>query len=249
MLSKSQISLVNSLQQKKNRVELGLFVVEGLKSITEFLNSDYVIDTLYFTKDVAISLPKIPQNIKLFEVNEQELKKISTLKTPQGILALVIIPQQNSHNNLYNSAKVHLVLDGIQDPGNLGTIIRTANWFGYTHIFCSPNTVDVYNPKTVQAAMGALSQIKIIYTPLFALLSDARIPIYGALLNGENIYKTQWPSHAFVVFGNEGLGISPEILPLITKSITIPSLGNTESLNVAVSAAIFCAQIQSYLQK
>lgn len=185
----------------------------------------------------------------MFEINEQELKKISALQTPQGTLALIKIPQQNNHNNLYNTAKIHLVLDGIQDPGNLGTIIRTANWFGYKHIFCSPNTVDAYNPKTVQAAMGALSQVEIIYTPLFALLSDAKIPVYGALLNGQNIYKTQWPTHAFVVFGNEGSGISSEILSLITKPVTIPSIGSTESLNVAVSTAIFCAQIQSYLQK
>lgn len=249
MLSKSQISLVKSLQQKKYRKELGLFVVEGLKSITEFINSDYSIDTLYVTKNISLSLPKIPQNIKEIEVSEQELEKISNLQTPQGVIALIKIPQTLNHQLYLNNPQVHLVLDGIQDPGNLGTIIRTANWFGYKHIFCSLNTVDVYNSKVVQATMGALSQVKIIYTDLTNLINEVNLPVYGALLEGSNLYNTLWQSNIFLVLGNEGSGISEEIKPLITHPVTIPGKGKTESLNVAISTAIFCSELQRNLVK
>ena len=249
MLSKSQISLVKGLQQKKNRKELGLFVVEGLKSITEFLNSDYSIDTLYVTKNVSLSLPKIPQKIKEIEVSEQDLEKISNLQTPQGVIALVKIPQLQNHQLYFNKPQIHLVLDGVQDPGNLGTIIRTANWFGYQHIFCSVNTVDVYNSKVVQATMGALSQVKIIYIDLKSLLTNANLPVYGALLEGSDLYDTQWQNDMFLLLGNEGSGISEEVLPLITHPVTIPGKGKTESLNVAVSTAIFCSELQRNMDK
>jgi TrmH family RNA methyltransferase len=249
MLSKSQISLVKGLQQKKNRKELGLFVVEGLKSITEFLNSDYSIDTLYYTKNISLSLPKIPQNIKEIEVSEQDLEKISSLQTPQGVIALVKIPETHNYQLYFNKPQIHLVLDGIQDPGNLGTIIRTANWFGYKHIFCSFNTVDVYNSKVVQATMGALSQVQIIYTDLKILLEEANLPIYGGLLEGSNLYNMQWQKNIFLVLGNEGSGISDELKPLITHPVTIPGKGNTESLNVAISTAIFCSEIQRNMDK
>jgi TrmH family RNA methyltransferase len=249
MLSKSQISLVKGLQQKKNRKELGLFVVEGLKSIIEFLNSDYSIDTLYYTKNISLSLPKIPQNIKELEVSDQVLEKISNLQTPQGVIALVKIPQTHNYQHYLDKPQIHLVIDGIQDPGNLGTIIRTANWFGYKHIFCSINTVDVYNSKVVQATMGALSQVQIIYTDLKNLLGSTNFPVYGGLLDGYSLYDTQWQKNIFLVLGNEGSGISDEIKPLITHPITIPGKGNTESLNVAISAAIFCSEIQRNMDK
>lgn len=248
MLSKSQISLVNSLQHKKYRKQLGLFMVEGLKSITEFIHSDYIIDTLFTTAQISKQLSNLPQNIKVFDVNEQELKKISALQTPQGIIAIVKVPL--NHPTLPNQqAQIHLLLDGVQDPGNLGTIIRTANWFGYTHLFCSADTVDAYNPKVVQASMGALSQVKIIYTDLKTLIIQHKLPVYAGLLNGKNIYQHTWASNAFLLLGNEGNGISDELRPLISHPITIPGKGSTESLNVAVSAAIFCAEIQRNLDK
>jgi len=248
MLSKSQISLVNSLQHKKYRKQLGLFMVEGLKSITEFINSEYCIDTLYVTKEILKQLPNLPQNIKVFEVNEQELKKISALLNPQGIIAIVIVPL--NHPTIINKqAQIHLLLDGVQDPGNLGTIIRTVNWFGYTHLFCSPNTVDAYNPKVVQATMGALSKVKIIYTDLKTLITENDLPVYAALLKGESIFQTVWLTKAFLLLGNEGAGISNELMPFINYPVTIPGKGSTESLNVAISAAIFCAQIQRNFEK
>jgi RNA methyltransferase, TrmH family len=248
MLSKSQISLVNSLQHKKYRKQWGLFMVEGLKSITEFIHSDYCIDTLFITTNASKQLPNLPQNIKVFEVNEQELKKISALQTPQDAVAIVKVPL-NDNNLINQQAHIHLLLDGVQDPGNLGTIIRTANWFGYKHIFCSPHTVDAYNPKVVQATMGALSQVKIIYTNLITLLSENKLPVYAGLLNGKNLYHTTWQSNAFLILGCEGTGISEQLMPFITHAITIPGKGHTESLNVAISAAIFCAEIQRNLDK
>lgn len=223
-------------------------MVEGLKSILEFIHSDYNIDTIFTTAEIAIQLPNLPQNIKILEINEQELKKISALQNPQGIIALVKAP--TSHTILTNQvAKIHILLDGVQDPGNLGTIIRTANWFGYRHIYCSADTVDAYNPKVVQATMGALSQVKIIYTDLKKLLVECKLPVYAGLLQGKNIYHTTWKNAAFLLLGSEGKGISPDLLPFITHPVTIPGKGSTESLNVAVAAAIFCAEIQRNLDK
>jgi TrmH family RNA methyltransferase len=142
-----------------------------------------------------------------------------------------------------------LVLDGIQDPGNLGTIIRTADWFGFKHIICSENTVEAYNPKVVQASMGSLSRVKIHYQSLIDLLKSSSLPKFGALLQGNNLFKTTWPKAGFLILGSEGHGISEEILPIITHPVTIPGSGNTESLNVAISAAICMAELQRNILK
>lgn len=243
MLSKSQISFIKSLHQKKYRKETGFFIIEGIKSISEFLNSEYQTDSIYCTSQIITELPKLKANINLFEVTETELEKISTLKTPQGILALVHIPEKRGidHNALKSSFS--LILDDVQDPGNFGTIIRTADWFGIKHIICSENTVEAYNPKTVQSTMGSLCRVNIVYTALLPFLSATDLPIYGALLNGESIYKTQWGSEGLILLGNEGHGISDELLKNINIPVTIPKFGAAESLNVAVSAAIFCSEI------
>ena len=188
MLSKSQISFIKSLHQKKYRKENGIFIIEGIKSIIEFLKSDYQIHSIYYTSKTSATLPKVSANINLFEVTEAELQKISTLQTPQHILALVHIPSKKEVdlNALQNAFS--LVLDDVQDPGNLGTIIRTADWFGIKTIICSENTVEAYNPKTVQSTMGSLCRVNIIYTSLVPFLKSIKLPIYGALLSGENIY-------------------------------------------------------------
>ena len=136
-----------------------------------------------------------------------------------------------------------MVLDDVQDPGNLGTIIRTAEWFGFQHILCSLGTVDAYNPKVVQATMGSLSRIEIHYVDLKAFIREAKIPVFGALLNGDSVYKTDWASEGLVVLGNEGNGISDELISLVDKPVTIPRIGNAESLNVAVATTIFCSEI------
>lgn len=243
MLSKSQIGFIKSLHQKKYRKENGIFIIEGIKSIVEFIQSHYQVHSIYYLAQYQSLLPNLPANIKLFEVNNAELDKISTLQTPQGIIALVHIPKSpvldiNKLNNMFS-----LVLDGVQDPGNLGTIIRTADWFGIKQIICSANTVEVYNPKTVQATMGSLSRVNIFYLDLPSFLSSVKLPIFGAVLNGTSIYKTDWGKEGLVILGNEGQGITPEVMNTITIPVTIPRVGAAESLNVAISAAIICADI------
>ncbi|WP_374948683.1 TrmH family RNA methyltransferase [Mucilaginibacter sp.] len=242
MLSKSQISLLTSLQHKKFRREHGLFLVEGYKSISEFIDSHYHIHTLYHTPDVAPKLLKLSQKINLQEISLADLQKVSGLKTPADAIATVKIPQFKAltHTDLEN--KFSLVLDGIQDPGNMGTIIRTADWFGITNIICSDDCVEVYNPKVVQATMGSLARINVLYAGLSDFISNANLPVYGALLNGDNIYNTNFGMEALLVMGNEGNGIRPEIQQLITKAVTIPRIGQAESLNVAIATAIICSE-------
>jgi TrmH family RNA methyltransferase len=243
MLSKSQISFIKSLHQKKYRKEHGLFIVEGIKSIKEFIQSSFQIHTLFYNSEQYNLLPKLPANINLFEVKNAELDKISTLQTPQGFLALVHIPLNTALDLKELKNQFTLVLDGVQDPGNMGTIIRTADWFGFKNIICSADCVEVFNPKTVQATMGSLARVNIYEADLPTLLSENTIPVFGALLDGESIYKTQWGTEGLVILGNEGKGISPEVIKKINKPVTIPRIGEAESLNVAVSAAIFCAEL------
>jgi len=243
MLSKSQISFIKSLHQKKYRKEHGLFIVEGIKSIQEFFQSSYQIHTIFYNSEQYNLLPKLPANINLFEVKNAELDKISTLQTPQGFLALVHIPKNKELDLKELKNEFTLVLDGVQDPGNMGTIIRTADWFGFKNIICSADSVEVFNPKTVQATMGSLARVNIYEADLPALLEKNTIPVFGALLDGESIYKTQWGAEGLVILGNEGKGISAEVIKKVNKPVTIPKIGEAESLNVAVSAAIFCAEL------
>ncbi len=218
--------------------------MEGIKSITEFINSDYTVDTIYCADDLLPKLPKLYQNLKVFKVTAADLHKISALQTPQGVIAIVKIPLQQPSQIFLSLNEMHLVLDGVQDPGNLGTIIRTAEWFGFKHIICSEDTVEMYNPKVVQATMGSLARMKIIYTALKPLLESSDLPVFGAVLNGENIYNTNWPKSGFMIFGSEGNGISQEVKLLITKPLTIPGAGLAESLNVAISVAVCCSEIK-----
>ncbi|MFC3562672.1 TrmH family RNA methyltransferase [Pedobacter jamesrossensis] len=243
MLSKSQISFIKSLHQKKYRKENGLFLVEGIKSIKEFIQAPYKIHSIFYIGELFNLLPKLPANINLFEVNNAELSKISTLQTPQGFLAVVHIPETNKLDLKILKNQFTLVLDGVQDPGNMGTIIRTADWFGFKNIICSEDSVEAYNPKTVQATMGSLARVTIYYENLSALLTDNEIPVFGALLNGNSIYKTNWGNEGLIILGNEGKGIKNEVIEKINQPITIPRFGDAESLNVAVSAAIFCSEI------
>lgn len=243
MLSKAQISLITSLQNKKYRKQHGLFIVEGIKSVQEFISSSYQVESIFYTDDANTKVGKISHNIKSHELTETEFQKISTLKSPQGILALVKLPKQqqikvNDLRNCYN-----IVLDDVQDPGNLGTIIRTAEWFGIKHIICSIGTVDAYNPKVVQATMGSLSRVQIYYVDLHEFISSTDLPVYGALLNGQSIYQTEWGAEGLIVMGNEGNGISTAILALIDRAVTIPRIGQAESLNVAIATTVFCSEI------
>ena len=243
MLSKAQISLITSLQNKKYRKQHGLFIVEGIKSVMEFISSSYEVESIFYTGDANTKVGKISHNIKSYELTETEFQKISALKSPQGILALVKLPLQQKivPSNLKN--KFSLVLDDVQDPGNLGTIIRTAEWFGIEHIICSIGTVDAYNPKVVQATMGSLARLQIHYTDLTDFIPATGLKVYGALLNGQSIYQTVWANEGLIIMGNEGNGISDEIIALIDQAITIPRIGQAESLNVAVATTIFCSEI------
>ncbi|RZK74908.1 MAG: RNA methyltransferase [Pedobacter sp.] len=249
MLSKSQLSFIKSLHQKKYRKESGLFIVEGIKSIVEFLSSSFTIHSIYSLPQNLSLLPALPANIKLFEVNNAELDKISTLQTPQGILAIIHIPESEKLSALDLSGRFTLVLDGIQDPGNLGTIIRTADWFGFQNVVCSMNTVEVYNPKTVQATMGSLARIRVDYMDLGDFFKEVTLPVFGALLEGKSMYDINWGTEGLVILGNEGQGITDEVQEFITDPVTIPRVGAAESLNVAISAAIICSDIRRNLQK
>ncbi len=219
-------------------------MIEGIKSITEFINSSYQIHSIYYTPAYFSQLPKNLANIKLFEVNNAELEKISTLQNPQGVLALVYIPAKQEVDTTSLKGQFSLVLDDVQDPGNFGTIIRTADWFGIKNVICSENTVEAYNPKTVQSTMGSLCRVNIVYTSLDSFLASAKLPVFGALLDGQNIYQTNWGNEGLILLGNEGHGIGSALLDQITTPVTIPRMGGAESLNVAVSAAIFCSEIR-----
>jgi TrmH family RNA methyltransferase len=244
MISKSQISFIKSLHQKKIRKEHGLFIVEGLKSIQEFINSEYVVDSVYCTENLMPKLDNLSRKIKPVGITESELSRISTLSTPQAILAVVQIPQQTDLNIKKLDGSFILALDGVQDPGNLGTIIRTADWFGLNTILCSKDTAEVYNPKVVQASMGSLSRVNIIYTDLGDVFSKINIPVYGAVLNGKSIYETDFGQEGIILLGNEGNGISEDLIEKINYPITIPRYGKAESLNVAISASIFCSELR-----
>jgi len=243
MLSKSQISFIQSLQHKKFRREHGLFLVEGYKSVSEFINSAYQIEAIYYTPMIASKVLKLSQKINSEEISLNILEKISTLKTPQDVIALVKIPAYPDLNYTVFQKKFSLVLDGIQDPGNMGTIIRTADWFGINHIICSEDSVEVYNPKVVQATMGSLSRINVYYTDLTDIIPKLNLPVFGALLDGENIYNTNFGTEGLLVMGNEGNGLRPEVKALVNMAITIPRVGNAESLNVAIATAICCSEI------
>lgn len=244
MISKSQISFIKSLQQKKNRKEQGLFIVEGLKSVQEFINSDYAVDSVFYTKNISSNLGKLSRNIKSVEVSEVELSRISTLNSPQSILALVKIPKPIPINIEKLNGNFIIALDGIQDPGNLGTIIRTADWFGLNTIICSLETADVYNSKVVQASMGSLSRVNVSYTSLKDFLGKTRLPIFGALLDGQSIYETDFGKEGIILLGNEGNGIGEDLLQIINYPVTIPKFGKAESLNVAITASIFCSELR-----
>jgi TrmH family RNA methyltransferase len=193
---------------------------------------------------VSSKFSNLLHKVKLQEISSNELQKISTLNTPQDALALIRIPERTKINPESFKGRFVLVLDGIQDPGNLGTIIRTADWFGISDLICSTDTVEAYNPKVVQASMGSLSRINIYYEELDPCLTSTKIPVYATLLEGKSIYDVDFGNEGFIVLGNEGKGISQQVKDTASTAITIPRFGQAESLNVAVSAAIICSELK-----
>lgn len=246
MLSKNQIKEIQSLQLKKFRDEKKLFIAEGIKTVSEILNeSPILLEHIYATNDFIQSHKiKLNQlNIPYTEISEPELKKISLQANPNMVLAVCNYFAPNKNQFDFNS-NFSFYLDDIRDPGNMGTIIRLANWFGLTSIFCSPNSCDFYNPKVIQSTMGAFLRVNVLYTKLSDLIQTHNVKyIYGAVLNGKNIYKEQL-QNGLIVIGNEANGIHPENLNRINLPITIPAnkINGTESLNAAMAGSIIVSE-------
>ena len=243
MLSKNQIKLIKSLETKKNRKREGLFVAEGPKVVGDLLRAGYQPHSIYATPQCSLF------NAKCSTVTDDELHRISFLQHPQEVLAIFHIPTPPQTIDIRpQTSALSLALDGVQDPGNVGTIIRIADWFGITQIFCSPDTADVYNPKVVQATMGSLAHVSITYCDLVPLLREANVPVYGTLLDGQDIYQQPLSAEGIIVMGNEGNGISPEVRQLVTNKLLIPNFNNNtetaESLNVAIATAITCSEFR-----
>ena len=236
MLSKNQIKLIKSLELKKNRKREGLFVAEGPKVVGDLLTAGFKAHTIFSTQ------PRDNAQI----VTEEELRRISFLQHPQEVLALLYIPDSPQNKKL--EGQLSLALDGVQDPGNVGTIIRIADWFGIDCIYCSSDTADVFNPKVVQATMGSLAHVPIIYCDLQELLAQTIVPVYGTLLDGQNIYEQELTKEGVIVMGNEGNGISEKIRKLVNRKLLIPNFSQksetAESLNVAIATAISCSEFR-----
>lgn len=242
MIGKSQIKRIASLQQKKYRREFRQFVAEGTKVIEELLHSRFALCELYATSGGMFA------ECEARLVSEADLSRMSALTTPAGCLAVFSIEEEEA----YDPQGITVVLDEVRDPGNLGTIIRLCDWFGVRHLVASQTTVDVFNPKVVQATMGSLARVSVHYRDLPEFLSAADVPVYGTFMDGAPVYGERLPADAIIVFGNESHGISPLVMPYITKRITIPRFGalqQTESLNVATAAAITLSEFRRGLSE
>ncbi|QKG81211.1 TrmH family RNA methyltransferase [Tenuifilum thalassicum] len=245
MLTKNAIKHIKSLSQKKFRRELGLFVAEGVKLVDELIAGKFRIKEVYRTE--AYPIPNV--DCRINTVSMSEMKRISNLVTPTDVLAIVAYPTYSLVPKI--TTELVLALDTVQDPGNLGTIIRLADWFGIDTIVCSEGCADAFSPKTIQATMGAIAHVKIHYTNLEQWLKQqVDVPIYGACMAGENIYSLKKSNQGIIVMGNEGNGISPKVEKLLTHKVTIPSFAknrtHVESLNVAMATAIFLSEFQGH---
>ncbi|MFH2142095.1 MAG: RNA methyltransferase [Bacteroidota bacterium] len=253
MLSKNKIKYIRSLRTKKYRDEYKQFICEGNKIVRDLLNSRMKICSIIATNSWLESNPEVINSFKneIINVSTDELSKISLLKNTPDVLAVVDYSTTKVNiNEIIN--KLSIVLDNVQDPGNLGTIIRTADWFGIENIFCSNDSVDVYNPKVVQASMGAIARINVHYVILESFLikysNESKIPVYGTYLEGNNIFQQNLTKNGLIVFGNEGSGISAKFESLIKNKLYIPNYPSTrktsESLNVATAVSVVCSEFR-----
>ncbi|MCV9929396.1 RNA methyltransferase [Flavobacterium sp. LS1R49] len=239
MVSKNQIKLISGLVQKKQRFANQLFFAEGVKVIQELLQSNFELEHLYTTQNDFESVLVSKKTL----INAQDLKKISALSTPNTCLAVFKIP---ADKEIIESGLI-LALDDIRDPGNLGTILRLCDWFGIKQLLCSKESVDIYNPKVVQATMGSIARVNVNYVDLNVFLAQTSLPVFGTFMDGSNIYKTDLPQEGIIIMGNEANGISDEIEKTIKNRLTIPRFGElqkTESLNVATATAIILSEFK-----
>lgn len=239
MVSKNQIKTITGLQQKKYRNQYKLFFAEGIKVVQELLNSNFELHQLFTTQDIFNSVPKDKAEF----ITEDELKKISALTTPNVCLALFVIPEEKP----VPDSGLIIALDDVRDPGNMGTIIRLCDWFGINHLVCSEQCVDIYNPKVVQATMGSLTRVNVVYTDLEDYLEKTTLPIFGTFMDGNNIYNSSLPESGIIIMGNEANGISAPVENKVGHRIAIPRFGDlqqTESLNVATAAAIILSEFR-----
>jgi len=246
MLTKSKIKLFKSLELKKYRKQYGLFIAETPKVVEEILHAKISIKTIFALENwIKNNKRLIQSDVEIIMINQAELKKASCLSVPNEVSAIVKIPVSDSMGFRSLKNEITIALDGLSDPGNMGTIIRMAQWFGIKNVICSNDCVDVYNPKVVQGSMGAIAHVYIHYRDLAKLFDKENMSkIYGAVLNGNNIYKMNLKENGIILLGNEANGISKELLPFVTDPITIPSIGRNESLNVAIAASIICSEFR-----
>ena len=242
MLSKQQLSFLRSLHQKKFRQTYGKFLVEGDKLVRELLTSQFKVDAIYKIRNANYEIRN--RGVEVFDVTEDELSRISTHETPNQVIAVAQMPATDiEHQTTVIQNELAIVCDNLSDPGNAGTIIRTADWFGITKVFFSLNSVDIYNPKVVSSAKGSLFRVKCHYLDLQNLfLANRHLKAYGTFMSGENIYTAPLAAHGFIVIGNEANGISTQLLTFITDRISIPQFGKAESLNAAVAAGIIMGE-------
>ncbi len=240
MLSKNRIKWLRGLQLKKNRTAEGVFVAEGPKLVGELLAAGF--ECVYLAATEVQDSWRIETEI----VTEDELRRVSSVETPQGVLAVLRQPHYDVKLSEVASQRLCLLLDGVQNPGNLGTIVRLADWFGIGDVFCIGGCADLYNPKTVQATMGALAHVRVHYNIGVEDLEGGDFPVYGTFLDGENLYGKRLENRGVIVMGNEGRGISPEVERRVTDRLWIPSYSDchVESLNVAIATAVVCAEFR-----
>ncbi|HEX8563594.1 MAG TPA: RNA methyltransferase [Flavobacterium sp.] len=239
MVSKNQLKLITGLHQKKYRQSSGLFIAEGAKVVHELLRSDFGLEQLYLLEPM---FDDVPSDKKEF-VTQAELKKMTALSTASNCVAVFRIPNQKP----VQEKGLLLALDDVRDPGNLGTILRLCDWFGLTQLICSNQTVDLYNPKVVQATMGSISRVSVHYLDLVPFLEQTKLPIFGTFMDGKNLYSEILPNEGVIVLGNEANGISAAVEKLLENRLTIPRFGElqqTESLNVAMAAAIVLSEFR-----
>ncbi|MDK9736352.1 RNA methyltransferase [Vibrio sp. D404a] len=234
MISKNQLKLLRALGQKKQRKAHGLFLVQGEKNVLELMDSDLVVKNVFATADFLAHNQAALKGFDCVEASLDDLTKASTLVSNNAAIAVVEIPSFE----LPKASGLMIALDGVSDPGNLGTIIRVADWYGIKHIIASSDCADPYNPKTISATMGSFGRVQVSQTDLPSYLEQANLPVYGAFLEGESVHRTEFAANSILLMGSESHGIREHAAKFVTDKITIPAFGGAESLNVAMATGI-----------